>query len=340
MQILVIQTAFLGDVVLTTPLFDTLASARHTVDVVVTPAGAQALLGHPSIRHLIVYDKKGNDRGMRALFRIGGGLRSTRYDVAVIPHRSFRSAMLAILSRIPRRIGFDRSAAAWTLSEIVRYSKEAHEIDRNLELLRPLGVPIPPKAVPSLAISSDDEQVIRRMLDSAGVGGHHFVAVAPGSVWTTKRWPEDRFVVLVRRLAERGVPVALVGGREDESLCERIRLAAGMGKIFNAAGRLTVLQSAALIRSAGALLTNDSAPLHMAAAVGTPVVSIFGATSPAFGFGPRGPRDVVLEIQGLSCRPCAIHGGDRCPVGTFDCMLHIGPERVEAAVLAVLGGSR
>lgn len=340
MQTLVIQTAFLGDVVLTTPLFDALASAGHAVDALVTPAGAQVLHGHPSVRRMIIFDKKGNERGVRSLLQLGARLRRTRYALAVIPHRSFRSAMVAVLARIPRRIGFDRSAAPWVLSEVVRYRKEAHEIDRNLELLLPLGVSVPPKAAPSLAISSDDGLVTRRLLDSAGVVGGPFVAVAPGSVWTTKRWPEDRFVALVRRLAERGVPVALVGGREDESLCERIRIAAGKAKVLNVAGHLTVLQSAALIRSAAVLVTNDSAPLHLAGAVGTPVVSIFGATSPAFGFGPRGPRDVVLEIQGLPCRPCAIHGGDRCPVGTFDCMLRIVPERVEAAVLDALRGSR
>lgn len=340
MQILVIQTAFLGDVVLTTPLLDAIASAGHSVDVVLTPAGAQALQGHRAVRQLIVYDKKQKDRGLRALLRMGGLLRRTRYDTAVIPHRSFRSALLAMLARIPRRIGFDRSAGSWTFTQVVRYRNEAHEIDRNLDLVQPLGLVPPANAAPSLTNSPEDEMEVRRLLEASGLAERSFVAVAPGSVWTTKRWPEERFIDLCRRLAERNVSVALIGGREDESLCERIRTAAGTDRILNAAGRLTVLQSAALIRNAAVLVTNDSAPLHLASAVGTPIVSIFGATSPAFGFGPRGPRDVVLEIQGLSCRPCAIHGGHRCPIGTFECMLRIEPERVEAATLNALRDPR
>jgi heptosyltransferase-2 len=340
MTILVIQTAFLGDVVLTTPLLDILASAGHAVDVVATPAGAQALQGHRSIRSVIIYDKKGKERGVLPAARLAGRLRSMRYDVAILPHRSLRSAMLAFLAHIPRRIGFERSSASWALTQTVHYRSEAHEIDRNLDLARAMGVTPPSNVAPSLTISSGDNEVVRALLASTGFGGRPFVAVAPGSAWTTKRWPEGRFIDLCRRLVQRGAPVALVGGKEDEVLCERIRIATGNRGVMSAAGRLSVLQSAALIGSSAVLVTNDSAPLHLASAVGTPIVSIFGATSPAFGFGPRGPRDVVIEIHGLSCRPCAIHGGDRCPIGTFDCMHRIEVERVESAVLLAAGLDR
>ncbi|MCU0452061.1 MAG: glycosyltransferase family 9 protein [Bacteroidetes bacterium] len=333
MNVLVIQTAFLGDVILTTPLFDALARAGATVDVVAAPAGSQVLHGHRSLSSAIVYDKKGNDRGLRAFLRLSATVRFRSYDVALVPHRSVRSALLARLAMIPRRIGFDRSAGAWSFTDVVRYRPHAHEIERNLDLLAPLGIGRPEGQRPSLSLSGADTTYAKDLLTSAGLLDGPFVAIAPGSVWNTKRWPEDRFARLVADLSRQGVRSVLIGGRDDAALCDRIAAAAKGAGVLNAAGGSSVLASAALIEAASVLVTNDSAPLHLASAVGTPIVALFGATSPSFGFGPRGPHDFVVETDGLPCRPCAIHGGDRCPIGTFDCMLRIEPERVSAIVL-------
>jgi heptosyltransferase-2 len=162
------------------------------------------------------------------------------------------------------------------------------------------------------------------------------VAVAPGSVWNTKRWPADRFADLVRRLNAARLPVVLVGGKDDVPLCDEIARAAGHPAVLNVAGRLSLLQSAELIRRCRLVVSNDSAPMHLAVAMRVPVVAIFGATVPSFGFSPAGPRDVVVETGGLSCRPCGIHGGKRCPVGTFECMLAIDTARVFDRVAALL----
>ena len=168
-----------------------------------------------------------------------------------------------------------------------------------------------------------------------GVDSHRpMVALAPGSVWFTKRWPEEHFLAVARALLHDGVPVVLVGGADDAALCARIAEGCGEGAaILNAAGRLSLLQSAELLRRCALLVSNDSAPMHLAGAVGTPVFALFGATVPSFGFAPLGPRDRVFELQGLACRPCGIHGGQECPIGTFVCMRDLTP----ASLLAPIG---
>jgi heptosyltransferase-2 len=162
------------------------------------------------------------------------------------------------------------------------------------------------------------------------------IALAPGTVWNTKRWPAERFAELARKLDGEGYTVALVGGAEDRPLCDAIVSAAAPARIFTAAGALSLLRSAELIRRCQLLVSNDSAPMHLGVAVGTPVVALFGATVPEFGFAPYGPKDLVVEIRGLSCRPCSSHGGARCPINTFDCMLRISADRVAATALGIL----
>jgi heptosyltransferase-2 len=162
------------------------------------------------------------------------------------------------------------------------------------------------------------------------------VAIAPGSVWNTKRWIQEHFVGLIKILVDEGYSIAVVGGAEDASLCQEIERATGNERVLNAAGRLMLLQSAELLRRCKVVVSNDSAPMHLAGAVGTPVVAIFGATVPQFGFGPTGALDEVVETLGLPCRPCSIHGGDACPIGTFVCMKQITPGQVLEKVRMIM----
>lgn len=341
MKVLVIQTAFLGDVVLSTPMFDALRESmpEAEIDVVVTPAGAQALFGHPSLSTIHVFDKKGRQRGLSAFLSLARDLRGRDYQIAVIPHRSLRSGLLAWCARIPRRIGFDRSSARRMLTDVVEYRSQDHEIDRNLSLLVPLGIVAGARRNPSLSPQPQDDAAVEAIVHGSMLDHGSLLTIAPGSVWNTKRWPWERYAELVRLFERRGHTVALIGGPEDAELCRRILREADVERSFSTAGTLSVLQSTALIRRSRALVTNDSAPLHLASAVGTPVVAIFGATSPSYGFGPRGPQDQVIEVLGLPCRPCAVHGGNRCPIGTFECMLTIDAERVATQVLGFLSST-
>lgn len=339
-KILLIQTAFPGDVVLTLPVAQFLARAGAEVHMVVTPRAADLLRNHPAVAGVIRFDKRGRDAGLLGLWRVARRARRERFDCAIVPHRSLRSAILAYASGAPRRIGFDRSAGRALLSDAVAYNAAAHEIGRNLALLGPLGIDAPAGEAPRLYPTDDD----LRLVDGALAGWRHaaaapLVAIAPGSVWNTKRWLSERFAALAGELLAHGCDVVLLGGAEDAELCRHIASANASDRVMSMAGQLSLLQSAAMLRRAALLVSNDSAPMHLAGAVGTPVVAIFGATAPSYGFGPTGPRDRVVETDGLACRPCAIHGGERCPIGTFDCMERITVGRVAAEVYQMLAGA-
>jgi heptosyltransferase-2 len=337
--ILVVQTAFLGDVVLTLPVVQTLRELRPGigVDMLVTPRAAAAIAGHPDIREVILYDKRGADSGAGGFFRILREVRRRGYACALIPHRSVRSALLARMAGIPVRAGFDTSAGRFLFTVKIPYRREAHEIERNLTLLGAIGVGAPPVRPARLYPSAADSGAVDAFLGPAGTGsGMPMIVIAPGTLWNTKRWPAERYSELARALLEQGYRVVLVGGPDDAPLCGTIGAGLEGRGMLNACGRFTVLGSAELMRRAAVVVCNDSAPLHLAGGVGTPVLAIFGATVPSFGFGPIGPGDGIVETSGLPCRPCSIHGGDRCPIGTFECMTSITAPMVLGKVISMV----
>jgi heptosyltransferase-2 len=184
---------------------------------------------------------------------------------------------------------------------------------------------------PSLGVTAHDRAAAERLLQEDAIG-HGFVALAPGSIWGSKRWPY--YGPLGEALAGRGTAVVAVGSQDDAALGDEVVRAtrAAGGRAVNACGRLTLRETAALLAVASVLVTNDSAPLHLAQAVETPTVAVFGPTIPAFGFGPRGPRDVALGREGLSCRPCHHHGPPVCPLVHHRCMRDLTVEQVLHAI--------
>ena len=336
MTSLLIQTAFLGDVVLTTPLLAALAEREGPLDVVTTPTAAPLLETHPAVRRVIPYDKRGADRGWRGVRGLARRLEAEHYVAAYLPHRSLRSAALAWLANIPRRVGY-HDGWRHLYTETRPRPARGHEIDRLLVLA---DAPPRHQTAPLLQLTAADVSAADALLRGAQVTPP-FVALAPGSIWGSKRWPH--YAALARRLVTR-TDVVLVGGPDDALLADAIVAAVpfppglpdgrgeGRRKVVNACGKLTLRQSAALIQKASVLVTNDSAPLHFAQAVGTPTVAVFGPTIPAFGFGPRGPRDVAVGVDGLECRPCSAHGPDACPLGHHLCLQSLQVEDVLHAV--------
>ena len=322
--VLVIQTAFLGDVILTTPLLSRLAERHGPVDVMTTPAAATLLETHPAVRSVVRYDKHGSDKGWRGMRKVVSELRPRRYASVYLPHRSVRSAVLAMLSGAPERVGFADSAAAVTYTRRVPRPRQGHEVERLLTLA---GSAASAPAV-SLGLTASDYAAADGWLAAHGVSPR-FIALAPGSIWGTKRWPY--YAELAAGLDR---PCVIVGGPDDRPLADAIR-AAAPGRTVSAAGELDLRASAALIQRAAVLVTNDSAPLHLATAVGTPIVALFGPTVPEFGFGPRGAADVTLGRDGLPCRPCSKHGPTTCPLGHHRCMREQGVETVAAALAAI-----
>jgi len=330
-HVVVAQTSFLGDVVLTTPLLSGLRRLLkpRRLSVVVRPEAAALLTHHPCVDAVVLDDKRGGDRGLSGLVRTARRLRAQRADVVVAPHRSMRTALVLALAGIPHRVGFEDSRGAVLYHERVARDRSRHDVERNLSLLRAFGGRVedhiePPRLVAGPAAERSAEQ----LLADVGVGESRVLyGMCPGSVWPTKRWNVEGYGAVARALREEErAGVLLLGGADDVGVAEAVERHAG-GSAVNLAGRTDLATFMALVKRLRALVTNDSAPMHVAAAFGVPVVAVFCATTPAQGYGPYGERAVVVEAD-LECRPCGRHGGRRCPRGTEDCMRLVGPAAV------------
>jgi len=327
-KILIIHTAFIGDIILATPLIDALAKSFGAAQIsfLTIPPSVNLIETHPAIHEVIVFDKRGGDKGLSGLLKIAGRLKDASYDLCICPHRSFRSAYLAYRTGAEKRIGFRNTAWRGAFTDLVRYRSEIHEIERNLSLLQPLGIETALKR-PSLFPDDEDMTRVEQVIENIDTGQNKgLFALAPGSVWPTKRWPERYYAQFCRKLAENDWQPVLIGSLSDHPLCEAIARTAGYG--LNFAGKFTLRQTGYLLTKCSGLLTNDSAPLHMGMAFDIPVFAIFGPTVPAFGFGPFGPKGFVIERKDVLCRPCTIHGGNKCPVKTFECMELISADEV------------
>jgi heptosyltransferase II len=329
---LVIQTSFLGDVVLTTPLISHLALSG-SVDVITTPASAPLLAGNPAIRRVIRYDKRGGDAGAAGVMRIAARARAEdQHAVAYLAQGSVRSAALAIMAVYRRRIGFDTSAGAWLCTKRITYRPEQHHAERLLRLAIGNESVVPPESLtPRLFPSAEDLAAVDTLLHAHRASGERLVALAPGSVWATKRWPG--FPALAQSLSSRGRMV-IVGGHDDRELAAAIAHAAP-GAI-DATGHLGLLASAELIGRCALLVTNDSLPQHLASAMGTPTVTIYGPTIQGFGFGPLAPQSIAVGHEFLTCRPCHPHGPPECPLGHHRCMRDLAEPEVRDRALRVL----
>lgn len=330
MKILIIHTAFIGDIILSLPLISELKKQypHSDIDYLTIPPSINLLENQPELNQVLVYDKHGQHRGPVATARFIGDLKSRGYQLAVIPHRSIRSAILAFAAGIPRRIGFDRSSGHFLMTDIVKRPLEIHEIDRNLSLLQPLGYSATSRVLPRLYFNAEDQRIVDSLIDDIK---RPIAAIAPGSVWATKRWLPERFAEVILSLYTQGYQPVIIGGPADAQTAEVVQELSG-NKALDAVGKMTLRQSAYLISKSRFLLTNDSAPLHLAVAVETPVVAIFGPTITSFGFYPYGENDLVVETEGLTCRPCGKHGGHRCPEGHFKCMGDISVRQVMLSI--------
>ena len=323
---LVVQTAFLGDVVLTIPLLQALAAEHGPVDVVTTPGAASLIETHPSVRRVIRWDKKGKN-GPGA-WGLGKALKAEGYARVYLPHRSLRSALIAKLTGAPERIGF---ADAPLLARVLYTRTHPRPTDQHesRRLLALLGDTVSAGDWRMVTTPEEDAKATAWLRERGIADG--FVALAPGSIWGTKRWP---YYAELARLLDRQVVV--IGGPEDAALGEAITAAAPRAR--SAVGQLSLRESAALLKRAALLVTNDSAPLHLATAVGTPILAIFGPTVPAFGYGPIRPADQVAELA-MDCRPCSLHGPQVCPLGHHKCMKDQSPADILSQIGLMLGGT-
>jgi heptosyltransferase-2 len=313
-NLLVIQTAFIGDVVLATSVLEAL-HARFpdaAIDFLVRRGNEGLVEDHPFIRTLHVWDKKGGK--YRELVRLVRTLRAARYDHVVNLQRHLTTALLTVLSGAAETVGFAQSPISRLFSRRLPHVMSSsavgvHEVDRDLSLVAHLTgstARVKPRLYPR---PKDFE---RTRIDGP------YVTISPTSVWFTKQLPAERWVQAIDRI-DPATRVFLLGGPADASACEAIRARSRHPRVEVMAGRLSFLESAALMQRASMNYVNDSAPLHIASATDAPVTAVFCSTVPAFGFGPLSARSRIVEVQGLPCRPCGLHGRRSCPEGHFAC---------------------
>src|SRR4030095_69706 len=337
-KILIIQTAFLGDVILALPMVQTIKALLpdSQIDFLCVPNNAAVLANHPAIRSFIPYDKKGGDK-FDKFIEVLTEIRENEYDAVISPHRFFRSALLTYYSEAKIRIGFNRNSLSFLLTNKVPYRYDAHEIYRNLDLAKAIpGINYDESKAslkPNLYPNAEDERIVNGKLASVNI--NNLVTIAPCSRWFTKQFPLNKAKELTLKLIESGYNVAVIGGNQDADYCRQLENEIANKLFFNLSG-LTPLQSYLVIKKSKALVTVDSAAQHLGAAAGVPIVLIYGSTNSSFGFYPLTSKNKIIEINNLSCRPCTDHGRDSCPEGHFKCMIDIDEKDIVKEIGSIL----
>ena len=340
-KILVVQTAFIGDVVLATALVESLHQQypKAAIDVVVRKGNEPLFNEHPFINELIIWDKK--QHKYLNWFSILKKIRAKKYDVLINAQRFAATGLWTVLSSANTTIGFDKNPFSFLFTHKVKHDvaalnqnisvSEVHEINRNHALISSLGVF--PLAMPKLYPTKSDFEKVKLYQ------AEKYITIAPASVWFTKQFPLTAWVSFISELKFEG-PIYILGGASDKALGDKImnevvRLhSATSTKIINLSGELGFLASAALQQKAVLNYVNDSAPMHFCSAVNAPVVAIYCSTIPAFGFGPLSTNSFIVETQEqLACRPCGLHGKKQCPLGHFNCAHSIENAQLIAPLL-------
>lgn len=309
-KLLVIQTAFIGDVVLATALIEKLHSVYPDarIDFLVRKGNEALLANHPYLHKVLIWNKR--DHKLRNLWRLAGEIRKTKYDTVINVQRFAATGFLTAFSNATETIGFDKNPLSFLFTKKIRHIVgNRHEIQRNQELIKDLTGE--QQAEPRLYPSEADVEKVAPYITKP------YITISPASVWFTKQYPKEKWAAFLQLLPP-DCTVYLLGAPSDKDLCKQI--ADTRAGAVNLCGSLSFLQSAALMKEAVMNYVNDSAPMHFASAVNAPVTAVYCSTIPAFGFGPLSDNSHIVEIsEPLDCRPCGLHGYAKCPKGHFNC---------------------
>lgn len=325
MKFLIIQTAFIGDVILATALIEKLHRFYPTakIDFLLRKGNESLLKDHPHLQRIWIWDKKGGKfKNWRVLLQ---QIRSEKYNAVINCQRFASSGLLTALSGAQQTIGFHKNPLSFLFTKSVKHQIGAgksrfgfdyfHEVDRNLNLIDHLTDQSPEK--PTLYPSSADHQKTQELATTP------YICIAPTSVWSTKQWPEVKWIELIAKMPTN-LTIYLLGGPDDFAACDSILKNSGHQQIHNLAGKLNLLASAALMEQAQMNYVNDSSPLHLASSVNAPVTAVFCSTIPQFGFTPLSKQTSIWEVKSnLPCRPCGLHGKRACPLQHFKCAIDI-----------------
>lgn len=322
-KFLVIQTASIGDVILSTPIIEKLYKyfPDAQIDILLKKGNESLFDQHPFLNKILIWDKSKNK--YKNLYYLLKPIRKTKYDCVINVQRFASSGLLTAFSGAKQKIGFDKNPLSFLFDISIKHSIQSqalHETERNLKLIEGFtdSVRFPIKLYPSQANFAKIEPFTNEKL----------ITISPASLWFTKEWPVEKWVEFLNKLKPE-YKVYLLGSKTDIAKCESIASKTNYKQIEILAGQLSLLESTALMKSAVMNYVNDSAPMHLASSVDAPTAAIFCSTIPAFGFGPLSQKSFIIETkEDLDCRPCGLHGHQACPKTHFKCAKEIDPKQL------------
>ncbi|MEI7596400.1 MAG: glycosyltransferase family 9 protein [Bacteroidota bacterium] len=319
-KILVIQTAFIGDVVLSTSLLEKLYAfyPDAQIDFLLRKGNEALLENHPFINKLWIWDKK--NKKHKNFYHILKLVRAEKYDKVINIQRFASTGIFTAFSGANEKIGFDKNPFSFLFTKKIKHqigseSSFMHEIDRNQLLIA--NFTDPKTSNQKLYPSENDFNKV------SAYKANKYICIAPTSVWFTKQFPKEKWIEFINSIQELDFTIYLLGGKSDFDACQEI-IKDGKGNIINLSGKLSFLQTAALMKDAAMNFVNDSAPMHIASSMNAPVTAIYCSTVPYFGFGPKSDNSHIIEIEErLFCRPCGLHGFKTCKKNNFACANNI-----------------
>jgi heptosyltransferase-2 len=326
-RFLLVHPAFLGDTVFLGPAVRALKARwpGSEVGLVVSPRGEAVARLMPGVDEVFVFDKRRTDAGLRGILRLGARVRAFAPDVALVSHPSARSGAVGWLSRAPRRIGY-----APFCNDKVSLDRGLPFVERSLALVARAGAPTADRR-----LSLDAPAALAGYADETLRGARRpVVGLVPGAEWGTKRWGQEHFAELARRLGAGGATLVVLGGPAERDLARAIAERSGVG-IVDTTGN-SIVEALAILARCDLVVGGDTGLVHCARALGRPTVLLFGPTDP--GRHVLGDRERVARFD-IECAPCHDHGPERCPLGHHRCMTELSVDEVERQARALLEAS-
>lgn len=315
-NILVIQTAFIGDAILASSVLEKLHAffPQSRISILVRKGNESLYHEHPFLTQTLIWNKQ--EGKYKSLFRLLKTIRKQKFDTVINLHRFASSGFLTAFSKAHYTSGYDKNPFSFLFNNKSKHKigDGRHETERYNDLIELITdkITAKPKLYPTFKQFTKIEPYV----------AHAFVCVAPSSVWFTKQLPIDKWIELCNGIPKE-VNIYLLGGPTDKFLCEEIKIASNHHLIQNLAGKLSLLESCELMKHAKMNYVNDSGPLHLASAGNAPTTAFFCSTVPSFGFYPLSYNSSVVEVPALYCKPCGLHGYKACPEGHFKCAKEI-----------------
>jgi len=335
-KVLIRSANWVGDAVMSLPA---IASVRRTLPqaeifILAKPWVAEIFEKNPLVDRVSIYQSPGIHQGLRGKWRLARQLKGEGFELAILLQNAFEAALISFLAGIPHRAGYNTDGRSLILTHPVAMTgeiKKRHQIDYYLEMVGSLGFQ-PASPLPSLQVSAERQEEASRWLESSGVReSQGLVGISPGATYgSAKQWFPERYAELAGRIAGSfGSRILIFGSKGDKEVATQVRQSARV-PFIDLTGMTTLAQAMALIARCRLFITNDSGLMHAAAALGVPVIAIFGSTDPE----RTGPRGKVCRVvrRPVSCAPCL---RTECPEGRR-CMGLISVDEVYEEVKAIL----